>query len=524
VKLIPRLATAAAVCLFSTAATAAPLQVDGGRIAGASAGGLNVYKGVPYAAPPLGALRWKPPQPVPAWSGVRAADTFAPACMQSGVSMPGEVPPKVSEDCLYLNIWAPLVRSGAPLPVMVFIYGGGFTNGSAAMPLYWGDRLARKGVIVVSFGYRVGALGYLATSALSKESPDHMSGDYGLLDQIAALQWVRRNIGAFGGDPNRVTLFGQSAGAMSISLLAASPWAKGLFHGVIAESGGVFEPVELAPAWKLSNAETAGDAYTAMLGAKSLAELRTLPAERFLGPGSNAVSHPVFGAGVLPRSPYAVFAAGEQADVPTMVGSNEEEARSLVDLSTVKAATFKKDIQAAWGTLPSALLDAYPHATDAEAKTARADFERDLRFGWDMWTWARLQAATGRSAVFFYHFTRKPPFPHGSVYDGWGASHFAELWYVFDHLGQEPWAWTSADEALAKAMSDYWTNFAKTGDPNSPNLPVWPKFGASNQVLDFGDHVTAGGVADLPSLSTFDAVYAQVRGAPVVTRPSAPPP
>lgn len=219
-----------------------------------------------------------------------------------------------------------------------------------------------------------------------------------------------------------------------------------------------------------------------------------------------------------------MFAAREQADVPTIVGSNEEEARSLVDLSTVKAATFKEDIQAAWGTFPSALLDAYPHATDAEAKIARADFERDLRFGWDMWTWARMQAATGRSPVFFYHFTHKPPFPAGSVYDGWGASHFAELWYVFDHLHQEPWAWAPADEALAEAMSDYWTNFAKTGNPNSPDLPVWPKFGASNQVLDLGDTIAAGGVADLPSLSVFDAVYAQVRGAPVAARPNTPPP
>ena len=385
---------------------------------------------------------------------------------------------------------------------MVFIYGGGFTNGSAAMPLYWGDRLVKKGVIVVTFGYRVGALGYLATSALSRESPDRMSGDYGLLDQIAALKWVKRNISAFGGDPDRVTIFGQSAGGMSVSLLAASPWAKGLFHGVIAESGGIFEPVELAPGWRLSAAEETGDELAKSLHAETLKELRRLPADRFLGIQANGVSHPVFGSAVLPRSPYTVFAAGEQTDVPTLVGSNAEEARSLVDLSTIKAATFTADIKAAWGELPPTLLDAYAHATDAEAKTARADFERDLRFGWDMWTWARLQAATGHAPVYAYRFTRKPPFPTGSVYAGWGASHFAELWYVFDHLSQDPWAWTSADAALAEAISAYWTNFAKT------------------QYL--GEQIGAGGVADLKPLTTFDAVYAQVRGAPVPARLTTP--
>jgi len=219
--------------LASTTFASAAVRVDGGEIQGVAASGLTVYKGIPFAAPPIGNLRWRPPAPVIPWAGVKRADAFASACMQSGVSMPGETPPQVSEDCLYLNLWAPAKNASAPLPVMVFIYGGGFTNGSAAMPLYWGDKLARRGVIVVSFGYRVGALGFLATSELSQESPNHASGDYALQDQIAALRWVRANIGAFGGDPSRVTIFGQSAGAMSVSMLLASPLAKGLISSAI---------------------------------------------------------------------------------------------------------------------------------------------------------------------------------------------------------------------------------------------------------------------------------------------------
>jgi para-nitrobenzyl esterase len=432
------------------------------------------------------------------------------------VSMPGEAPPATSEDCLTLNVWAPNDAHG--LPVLAWIYGGGFSNGNAAMPLYWGDRLAKRGIIVATFNYRVGPLGFLAHPELSKESAQGSSGNYGFRDQIAALQWIRHNIAAFGGDPARVTIAGQSAGAAAVSVLMASPVAKGLFHGAIAQSGGLFEPLQLAPNYQLAVAEQDGVAYASSVGAHSLAELRALPAAALLKGDSDKVSHPVIEPAILPRSPYEVFARGEQAAVPLLVGSNKDEARSLIkDLGTVTAANYAEGIAKRWGALPPPLLDAYPHATDAEAKMARLGFERDLRFGWDDWAWARLQAKTD-VPVFAYHFAQSPPFPDSSVYAQWGPSHFAELWYMFDHLDQEPWRWTSRDRALADVMAAYWTNFVKTGDPNGGGLPVWPRFDAAQQVMMLEAPPHAVDAPNRTSLGVFDAVYDQVRGKAFGTR------
>ena len=508
-------ATATALMLLgATPSLAAPLPVrtEAGRVQGTRTDGVNAYLGLPYAAPPVGPLRWRPPQPAGAWTGVRLATRFAPACMQTGVSMPGETPPKVSEDCLYLNVWSPPSRT--PLaPVMVWIHGGGYSNGSAAMPLYWGDRLARRGVVVVSLGYRLGPLGFLAHPELSRESGYASSGNYGLMDQIAALQWVQRNIAAFGGDPHRVTIFGQSAGAMSVSLLIASPRASGLFQRAIGQSGGVFEPTQLAPGYQLAQAEKDGVAYAASLGARSLADLRALPAAKLLEGEAGVVTHPVIEPWILPLSPYDAFVAGRQNNVPVLIGSNAEEARSLTDLKSVRAASFADDVRRAWGPLPPALIAAYPFVTDEEARRARASLERDLRFGWDMWAWARLEV--GRAPVYAYRFSHRPPFPAGSVRAGWGASHFAELWYMFDHLGQEPWAWTAADHQLADTMARYWVNFARSGDPNGPGLPHWPAFvGPRGPTLRLDEPVTVEVAPDLETLQAFDATYAAVRGAP----------
>ena len=500
---------------FVGTALASPVAIESGTLEGVHADGLTVYKGVPFAAAPVGDLRWQSPQPVQPWSGVRKADTFAPACMQKGVSMPGETPPPVSEDCLYLNIWTPTRVASEHLPVLVWIYGGGYTNGSASMPLYWGDRLAHKGVIVVTIAYRLGPLGYLAHPELTRESPHRSSGNYGLLDQIAALAWIRQNIKAFGGDPQQVTIAGQSAGSMAVSELMASPLAKGLFQRAIGESGGLFEPTQLAPGYLLANAEHDGEKYATSLGATSLKALRGLPASDLLGGNAGKVSHPVIEPYVLPMSPYDAFASGQQNDVPLLLGSNAEEARALTDVSGVKASSFDADLEKSFGALPAPLLAAYPHATDEQARAARLGLERDLRFGWDMWAWARLQAETGHHPVYYYAFEQRPPFPAGSVYAGWGASHFAELWYVFDHLDQTPWHWSTADRKLAETISNYWTNFVKSGNPNGRGVPVWPAFSAkNNQVLHLGMPVKTGEVMNLESLKVFDAVYASVRGAP----------
>jgi para-nitrobenzyl esterase len=489
-----------------------------GTLSGMRENGLSIYKGIPFATPPVGALRWRAPVPVAAWSGVRKADTFAPACMQEGVSMPGEAPPVVSEDCLYLNIWTPAKSAQERLPVIVWIYGGGFINGSASMPLYWGDQLAHKGVIVVTIAYRLGPLGFLALPELTSESPHHSSGNYGLMDQIAALEWIHRNIAGFGGNPNNVTIAGQSAGSMSVSVLMASPRAKGLFQRAIGESGGLFEPLQLAPKYLLANAEQDGEKYAASLGATSLQQLRQLPAKLLTG-NANGIVHPVIEPYVLPVSPYESFASGKQNDVPLLLGSNMEEARALVDASHVTAATFDSDLANSWGALPAPLVAAYPYKTDAEAKLARLGLERDLRFGWDMWAWARLQADTGKSSVYYYSFRQQPPFPADSIYAGWGASHYVELWYVFDHLNQQPWHWTAVDRRVADEMSSYWVNFAKSGNPNGSGLPQWPAFtNVDSKVLSIGDPITVGSVANINSLSVFDAVYTAVRGKPFAAK------
>ena len=493
-------------------------STESGVISGIREGGLHIYKGVPFAAPPVGDLRWRPPAPVTPWTGTRKAEAFAPACMQTGVSMPGETPPSVSEDCLYLNIWTPAKSAQGRLPVIVWIYGGGYINGSASMPLYWGDQLAHKGVIVVTIGYRLGPLGFLAHPELTRESAQHSSGNYGLMDQIAALEWIQRNIAAFGGDPKNVTIAGQSSGAISVSILMASPLAKGLFQRAIGESGGLFEPLQLAPKYLLANAEGDGEKYAVSLGASSLKELRRLPADRLTG-NAGGIVHPVIEPYVLPVSPYEAFTSGRQNDVPLLLGSNAEEARSLTDVTHVKVATFDSDIEHSFGQLPAPLIAAYPHATDEEARQARLDLERDLRFGWDMWAWARLQAATGQNPVYYYSFRQKPPFPAGSVYEGWGASHFAELWYVFDHLNQEPWRWSKADRKVAQEMSSYWVNFARSGNPNSQDLPPWPAFtNTESKVLDISDPITVDGVTNINGLKVFDAVYTSVRGKPFAAR------
>ncbi|MGO9468317.1 MAG: carboxylesterase/lipase family protein [Isosphaeraceae bacterium] len=502
-------------------AWAQPVRIETGLIEGVQSGSSTVYKSLPFAAPPVGELRWRAPQPALAWSGVRRADKFGPICTQTGASVPGAPPEPVSEDCLTLSIWAPAKPREQKLPVMVWIPGGGFTQESASMPLYWGDALATRGVIVVTINYRVGLLGFLAHPELSRESGHHTSGNYGLLDQIAALAWIKRNVAAFGGDPERVTIWGQSAGSMAVSLLMASPLARGLFQRAIGQSGGYFVPPAATRSPEglyLKGAEEQGVRLASELGAKSLEALRKLKPEQFLKNHNAGTMQPIIDRYVVPEEPYAAFAAGRQNDVPILIGSNADEARPLIAGNNVRLATFAEDIGEDWGSkvvrsLAEEYLKNYPATTDREAREARARFERDLRFGWDMWTWARMQAKTGQAKVFSYYFAHLPPYPPGSTFADWGAGHWAELRYVFDHLSQELWAWTDADRALANLMATYWTNFAKSGDPNGDGLPVWPNFTTNRErVLHFNGSTTVGGVANLEWLRRLDLRYIGLRG------------
>ncbi|HLZ09357.1 MAG TPA: carboxylesterase family protein [Chloroflexota bacterium] len=498
----------------------AAVRVEAGLIEGVQSEELTVYKAIPYAAAPVGDLRWRAPQPMLPWNGVRRADAFGPIAMQSGSSVPGAPTEPVSEDCLTLNVWTQATSGAAKLPVLVWIPGGGFTKESASMPLYWGDTLATRGVIVVTINYRVGLLGFLAHPDLSRESGHNSSGNYGLLDQIAALAWIKRNIAAFGGDPERVTIWGQSAGSMSVSLQMASPLARGLFQRAIGHSGGFFVPpaATRSPDGKfLKGAEEQGVRLAADLGATSLEALRNLAPEQFLREGLAGTTLPIVDGYVMVEEAYATFAAGRQNDVPLLIGSNADEGRPMLTGKNIRLATFAEDIGEDFGsTIVRELAEEYlsiaPVATDRDAWELRAAFERDLRFGWDTCTWARLHAEAGRAKVYYYYFSHVPPYPPESPFSDWGAGHWAELRYVFDHLNQEPWAWTQADQTLASTMATYVTNFAKSGNPNGEAVPVWPNFTTdSRRVLHVDDAVTIGGVPNLDGLRLLDRKYQGLR-------------
>jgi para-nitrobenzyl esterase len=509
-----RLALTAVLCVVGSYALADPIRIDSGLVEGVRNDGLTIYKGIPFAAAPVGALRWREPQPPPAWQGVKRADAFSPVCPQNGVDPPGAAVQPTSEDCLYLNVWSPAKSAAAKLPVMVWIHGGGFANGSASTPLYWGDALARRDVIVVTVNYRIGRLGFMAHPQLTRESAHKVSGNYGILDQIAALRWVQRNIAAFGGDAGRVTVFGQSAGSMSACILMSSPLARGLFHRVIGQSGGVFIPLEAAPADKftLPGAERNGERFAASMQADSIDALRALPVEKIVAARGNGAAHFIVDGHVLAAEPYEVFARGAQNDVPLLIGSNADEARPFLANAPLKAATFAADLRDQFAqALPDRLLSLYTVNTDEDAFVARSEVESALRFGYETWTWARLQSRTGRSNVFLYHFAHSPPYPADSAFARWRAGHGAEMRYVFNHLS-EPWQWTAYDKLLAETIATYWTNFAKQGDPNGKGLPPWPAFKESNQrVMNFADAVAAGDFQASPALALFDEHFTAMR-------------
>ncbi len=498
--------------LFALAcnAWAAPVGTESGSVDGVIQDGVMTYKGIPYAAPPVGQLRWQAPQPAAPWTGVKRADRYSPECMQTGAYPPEAPAEPMSEDCLYLNIWKPLNAGDAPLPVMVWIYGGGLENGSGSIPLYAGDVLAQKGVIVVSFNYRVDVFGFLAHPELTRESPYHASGNYGLLDQLAALKWVQRNIAAFGGDPKRVTVFGQSSGSISISALTASPLAQGLFQRAVGESGGLFEPMQLIPELALPGAEQQGQRYAKRAGADSLQALRAKPAADLLkvdfGPGLIVDGY------AIPRAPYDTYRRGLENPVPVLIGTNADEGRLFLTDHKITVADYAEQLGMQFPPLLVSLIAPGPGTTDQQALAAAAAFNTDMRFRWDMWVWARLVANRDGGKVYLYQFDHAPPFVAGNRYSGLGATHGMEMQYVFGHLDPQIAQWTAADHQLSDTMISYWTNFAKTGDPNGAGLPAWPTYTAADpRLLHLDSEITAGPVEDTGALKKIGHTYIVAR-------------
>jgi para-nitrobenzyl esterase len=475
-----------ALCLTFLSAHATepttPLKISGGAIAGVRADGLQAYLGIPYAAPPVGALRWRAPQPVVPWQGVKDASQYAAACAQTAEWITN---PK-SEDCLYLNVWAPAeMARAARLPVIVWIHGGGYYGGTAAQPLYNGSRLARHGAVVVTVNYRLGIFGFFAHPELSAESPDHASGNQGILDQIAALRWVKANIAAFGGDPQRVTIVGESAGGESVALLVASPLAKGLFQRAIAESGNDALPLDASENQRF-------DRKTAEAAGAAIGKLADLRAQSTAALQQQAWTPRTFVDGHLLREDLTtLYRNHRQNDVPLLVGWNAEEGKDLapeiLGTGDFTAANHHALVTKLLGHAPSAaVLAAYPGASDVQAKASLKQLTNDW-WGWRMAQWAALQHQYGKSASYVYFFTHRPAEPSTPCGYGCGAGHGAEIQYVFDnlHLDQRPWR--AADHALAQRMAATWVRFAATGNPNGGGLPAWPAYdGAAASVQRIG--------------------------------------
>ncbi len=525
------LAVAALLCARPAAAQIGIVSVTGGRVEGVLADGITSFKGIPFAAPPVGNLRWRPPQPVRPWRGIKKADHFGPSCMQNPSTLKQlGAPLTVSEDCLYLNVWTPAKSPRARLPVMVWIYGGGFTEGAASWPVCDGTRLAKNGVVLVSIAYRTGVFGFLADPELSAEFPRHVSGNYGLRDMIAALEWVRANISRFGGDPSRVTIFGESAGGIAVSILAVSPAARGLFQRAISESGGAaFNPARLSgtsytdtglPFRSLAAAESIGQRFLAKLGTRDIAAARALPADVIEKAFDSAPAfgadgayiYPVFDGDILPEDGYDLFQAGRFNDTPVLLGTNADEGgfpEVRAEFAGTTPAKFEADVRAAFGPYADAILAVYPHATTAQAEQASEDLHfRDTGFAWATWAWALLQSQKAHGKAYLYYFDRprSPDLPLGPI-------HASELSYVFDNAGgflqfpPEP-----QDSALSSLMQSYWVNFAKTGNPNGPGLPHWPAFNASSQrVMYLDTHSHAGPVPNARKLKALDAYFAWLR-------------
>ena len=479
----------------SASAHADPLTVktEQGKVSGKpiNNGKVRAFLGVPYAAPPLGALRWKAPEPPARWKGVRDATSHGARCVQtnpfSDMSFQDGGP---SEDCLFLNVFTPKnAKPSSKLPVMFWIHGGGYTAGSASEPRHDGDFLPTKGVVLVTINYRLGVFGFLATTDLAKEAG--AAGNYGLMDMVAALEWVKENIAQFGGDPGNVTIFGESAGSSAVCTLMAAQPARGLFQKAIGESGGALNVGSFGPE-ELAEREKQGQLWAESLGAANLAQLRALPAETILAAaaGKGAPNFWVVVDGRLLTEAVAyTYAAGRQAHVPMLAGWNRDEQHNLSIGMT--AEKWKEFAATTFGGHASEFLAVYPGDSDEQAVRSAIDYESDTFIAFDTWMWIEAQVKTGDAPVYRYHFELAAP--PSKFHPGWFAFHSDEIEYVFGTLDTRPGAvWQPEDRKLSEQMMDYWTNFAKTGDPNGPGLPEWPRFDKDGEILHLDSEITGG--------------------------------
>jgi para-nitrobenzyl esterase len=507
---------------------ASPVKTESGLISGTleAGGAIRVYKGIPYAAPPVGPLRWRPPQPPASWTGVRPAAEFGPSCPQADRSaFSNERLGKTSEDCLTLNVWAPVHPSGRRVPVIVWIHGGAFTQGSGSLAVYDGEALARRGAVVVTFNYRLGPLGFFAHPLLSKESGHDASGNYGLLDQLAALRWVKANIRGFGGSPDRITVAGESAGAVSIGCLLVSPQARGLFHAAILESGtpyGITRYLHDAPAGEESM-EQVGELITRRLGcdreddvlsalrSRSVDQIMTAshPASPFFGDGIRFA--PVVDRWLIPDRPAALLAARQQLKVPVLVGSNLDEGTIFVaSLPGFALDAYHRFIRAAFRDRADDVLARFPAAHDADVKPALARMLGYSSFVAPARRLARSMADFG-SRVYLYQFTRVRP---GTPASRLGAFHGAEVPFVFGGFGRLVAAGSGevdpSDRALSQIMMGYWIRFATTGDPNGDSAPAWPRYASRADVwLELGSEIQARAGVAHEICDFFDRVAAE---------------
>jgi para-nitrobenzyl esterase len=467
------------------------VTVETGKLRGALNADKTVrmFKGVPFAAPPVGELRWKPPQPAIAWTGIRAAHKFGPACLQTDVF--GDIyfrDAQPSEDCLNLNIWIPANAESNNLPVLVWYYGGGFVAGGNSEVRYDGENLAKRGVIVVEPNYRLGVFGFFSYPELAKESEHAASGNYGLLDQVAALRWVIRNIAAFGGDAHNITIGGESAGSLSVSALMASPLSRNLFQKALGESGAFFPlgPTEGMQLKALSETTPANVKFAESLGAKSLAELRAKPGEELLQAAAKLnrgfAFRPNIDGYFLPTDVATIFAKGEQSKVPLLAGWNADEGKLNVLLNPKKttAESFKDTAHARFGDAAAEFLKLYPASTDEEAIRSAEDLAGDDFIAFSTWKWLDMQLKTGNAPVYQYLFAQVPKTKPGAMIGPLpaseaGSKHAGEIEYVFETLkSQVGVTWADDDFKVSALVASYWANFIKNGNPNGADLPKWP--------------------------------------------------